>query len=107
MRDRELTAAAERRRVDSVLAEARARGRSWAVLTGPADPAELAEGECVAVHLPSSTALSAGVDPWSGAPPFRLRVAADGRCEEQEFTDRAQWLAAYAAARAELDRDRP
>jgi hypothetical protein len=102
-RDRQLTAEAGRQRVERVVAEARAAGRPWAVLAGPEDPAELADGDAVALHLSSGTVLTATVDVWSGGPPYALRMALpDGEPVCSSFTDRAEWLEAYRRGRAGL-----
>jgi hypothetical protein len=107
-RDRQLTAEADRRRVERVVADARAAGCPWAVVAGPEDPAELAEGDAVALHLPTGTVLTATVDIWSGGPPYRLRAAPpDGEPACSSFTDRADWLEAYRRGRAELSGTSP
>ncbi len=102
-RDRQLAAEANQRRVDQAVAEAWGAGRPWAVLAGPEDPAELTEGEAVALHLPTGTLLTASVDIWSGGAPYGLRMAPpDGEPTCSSFTDRDGWLAAYRNGRAGL-----
>jgi hypothetical protein len=104
VRDRELTAAAERQRVERVVAAARSAGAQWASVRGPESPAELAEGSTAALHLSSGTMVTATVDPWSGGPPYGLQVArADGPPTSRNFADRAEWLAEYRRCRTELE----
>ena len=101
IRARELSARDERERVQRVIAEATGAGAEWAVLRGPADPAELTDGSAAALHLASGTVLTAFVDAWSGGPPYQLEVAPHaGRAALENFTDRAEWLAAYHRHRA-------
>jgi hypothetical protein len=108
MRDRELGAQRERLRVQGVLAETRAAGRTWAVTSGPERLGELSDGRTVAVHLPTGTAVTATVDVWSGAPPYGLEVAPpEGEPSYRSFSDRDEWLAAYRRCRSELDADAP
>jgi hypothetical protein len=103
VRDRELTAASERQRVERVVAAARSAGAQWASLRGPESPAELTEGSTAALHLSSETMLTATVDPWSGGPPYGLQVApTDGPPTSRNFADRAEWLAEYRRCRTEL-----
>lgn len=74
----------------------------WAVLEGPADPAELTAGQSTALHVDSGTVLTAAVVPWSADQPFTICVAArHGRQHTHAFTDRAEWLAAHGRYREE------
>ncbi|HEY1971082.1 MAG TPA: hypothetical protein VGH89_24215, partial [Pseudonocardia sp.] len=104
MRDRELSAEQHRQRAERAVAEARAAGRAWAPLSGPEQPEDLTDGQLVALHLPSKTALRATVDPWSGEPPFTLGVTGpDGVEAVHTFAERDRWLAEYRRTRAEIE----
>jgi hypothetical protein len=108
IRDREISAAAERRRVDRAVAQAREAGRGWAVLRGPEQPGELTEGSASVLHVASGTVLTATVDPWSGGPRYRLQIAhPEGAATSHYFSDRAEWLAAHQRSRAELEDAHP
>lgn len=103
-RHREIAAAeAEARRAEAVAA-ARAAGRDWVTLEGPERAADLVGGAAVGLHLPSGRTLVAGVDPYSGADPYRLaEVGPDGATlRERGFADRAAWLAAHEVWGAEI-----
>lgn len=103
IRAREIAARHERERVQRVIAEANAAGAEWAVLRGPADPAELTGGSTSALHLASGAVLTASVDPWSGDPPYQLELAPAGaRPTLTHFADRTEWLASYRQQRTEL-----
>jgi hypothetical protein len=107
MRDRELSAEQHRQRAEQAVAEARAAGRVWAVLSGPERLEDLTDGQTVALHVPSGTALRASVDPWSGEPPFSLGVTGpDGVETVHTFAERDPWLAEYQRARAEIEASR-
>jgi hypothetical protein len=100
-RDRELAAAREHQRVREVVDTARARGEDWATVHGPAALTELGDGSRTELHLPSGAVLTAGVDPWSGGPPFSFGVLPEGGAETtRTFTDRQAWLDEYQRARA-------
>jgi hypothetical protein len=104
IRDRELAAERERRRVEQILAEARVRGDAWAALSGPEQPDGLAENQSVALHLPSGTVVTATVDSWSADPRYELQVTPpQGEQVSYCFTDRTEWLDAQRRCRAELD----
>lgn len=98
--DRELAAATEQARRAALLDTARAEGRAWAVVDGPADVAELTEGRVVAVHVASGAVVQASIDPWARGEAFGLDVS-DG--ESRAFGDRAAWLAAFGAAKARIE----
>ena len=101
LRDREIVALAERRRVAAVVEGARSRGEEWALLRGPDRVDELLNGESVALHLASGAVLTASVDPWSGEPPYRLEwTPASGEAITRSFGDRGQWLAEYHRIRS-------
>jgi hypothetical protein len=103
MRDRELATKREHTRVTQVVEDARSACAEWALLHGPASPAELTEGSTARLHLASGTVLTATVDPWSGDPPFGLRTTpANAAATYRTFTDRAEWLAEYERRGAEL-----
>lgn len=103
MRDRELATKREHTRVTQVVEDARSACAEWALLHGPASPAELTEGSTARLHLASGTVLTATVDPWSGDPPFGLRTTpANAAATYRTFTDRAEWLAEYERSGAEL-----
>lgn len=107
-RDRQLTDQANRRRAEQSIADARAAGRPWAVLAGPEDPADLTEGDSVALHLPTGTVVTATVDMWSGGPPYGLRIAPpDGEPACSWFRDRADWLDACRRGRTDLSGPAP
>lgn len=107
-RDRQLTDQENRRRAEQSVTDARAAGRPWAVLAGPEDLAELADGESIALHLPTGTVVTATVDMWSGGPPYSLRVAPpDGEPACSSFSDRADWLDACRRGRAGLSGPAP
>lgn len=98
VRAREVAVVEADARRAALIAAARADGREWVHLDGPADLAATVEGNRVELHLPSGTSLVAGVDPWSGDDPFLLRaVPADpaGRSRLARFRDRASWFAEY------------
>jgi hypothetical protein len=104
MRDREISAARERERVELLIAQARAAGNAWAVLHGPELPADLGDGSSVVMHVASGTVLTATVDIWSGGPPYRLELTpTEGTPASEAFSDRAEWLAAHQRYRSELE----
>lgn len=108
IRGRELAAAREGDRRAAAVADARAAGRSWAVLEGPERIEELigvAGGRAVATHLPSGRTLLAALDPYAGTDPFRLQEfgADGGSAREQDFADGAAWSAACDRWRAEIE----
>lgn len=104
MRDRELGAERAQSRRAAAVRAAQEAGAAWAVLDGPAEPAELTSGRCVQLHLASGTVLEATVDPWSGAGPFGLQVLAPaGTAAEHSCGDRAEWLAEHARLRARIE----
>ena len=101
MLDRELTAEREQRRRAEVMDAARAAGRAWAVVDGPAEAEELTEGRMVAVHLASGTVVQATVDPWAREEAFAVEVTPGGG--PRSFGDRAEWLAELRRVRARVD----
>jgi len=101
LRDRELTALAERKRVAAIVEAARSRGDPWAPLRGPERVDELIDGESTALHVASGAVLSATVDPWSGEPPYRLEwTPVTGEATTRTFADRDEWLAEYRRMRS-------
>jgi len=103
--DREIAARQEGRRREQVVADARAAGRSWAVLEGP-EPDALTDGRSVALHVASGAVVTASVDPWSERRPvFALEVvAADGTAaQSRTFTERADWLAEIEHTRRDIE----
>jgi hypothetical protein len=100
MRHRELTAEIDGRRRQDAVRAAREAGEPWAVLDGPADVAELAEGRRVALHLASGTVLEAAVDPWVREDRFSLSVTPG---EPAAFSDRDAWLAELDRVRADVE----
>lgn len=107
MRDRELAAEQAGRRRTAAVDAAREAGAAWAVLDGPATPAELADGRHVALHLDSGSAVEATVDPWSREEPYGLTVITpDGPADSSVIADREAWLAEYARLRVEVESGR-
>lgn len=104
-RAREVLAEQEVRRRESVLAAARAEGRSWAVLQGPERIEELYGGSTVTTHLATGRTLLAAVDPYAGAEPYLLReFGADGApARDRAFADAAAWVAERDRWRAEIE----
>jgi hypothetical protein len=107
LRDRELQARDDARRREEKVRAARADGAAWAVLAGPADPAELCEplgGRRTALHLASGTVLEAVLDPWDRDAPFSVtRYPGEART----FRDRDAWLAAIATLEADVEAGPP
>jgi hypothetical protein len=96
LRDRELRARAEHRRREETMRAARAAGAEWAVLAGPADPAELDEltgGRRLAVHLATGTLLDALADPWDRDAPYAVTLSPG---DTHTYPDRRSWLADVA-----------
>ena len=104
-RAREVQAEQEGERRASVLAAARAEGRSWAVLQGPERIEELYGGSTVTTHLATGRTLLAAVDPYAGTEPYLLReFAADGApAREQAFADPTEWVAQRDRWRREIE----
>jgi len=104
-RAREVQAEQEGERRASVLAAARAEGRSWAVLQGPERIEELYGGSTVTTHLATGRTLLAAVDPYAGTEPYRLQeFAADGApAREQAFADPTEWVAQRDRWRREIE----
>lgn len=104
-RAREVLAEQEGERRASVVAAARAEGRSWAVLQGPERIEELYGGSTVATHLASGRTLLAAVDPYAGAEPYLLReFAADGEpARDRAFAGPTEWVAERDRWRAEIE----
>lgn len=98
--ERETTAEREQARRAALVDAARAEGRAWAVVDGPADTDELTEGRSVAVHLASGTVVAASVDPWAREDAFGFEVS-DG--ESRAYSDREAWRAGLAATRARIE----
>lgn len=104
VRDRELTAERERQRVQQLITEARDEGRRWVTLRGELAPELLGDGQLVELHLATGIVLTAGIDPWSGGPPFTVGVTRPGAQESAtSFADRDDWLAGYRGVRAEIE----
>lgn len=113
VRDRELVAAIERDRRASAVAAARSAGATWVDLEG-SWPAVCDTGiRHTEMHLATGRALVAAVDPYSGDGAYRLEVvvldvdtgaAVDTTDQDQQFTDRAMWLAHRERWRAEIER---
>lgn len=114
MRGREVAAAQERERRTAVVAEARAAGRTWAVIEGPERLEDLIGGRQTTLHLPTGRSLIATVDPYSGDGPFHLEEAAmavgaapsdasptPGR--SRSFADRVAWLSERDRWRGEIE----
>ncbi|HEY2207568.1 MAG TPA: hypothetical protein VGH99_24210 [Pseudonocardia sp.] len=107
VRDREIGAERDRRRIERAVAQARAAGRQWVTLSGAESPGELVDGRSVALHLESGTTLVASIDVWSGGPPFAVEVIPEGLPEVSwSFDDRAAWLAQYERQRAAVETGR-
>lgn len=104
-RAREVLAEDEARRRAAVVADARAQGRSWAVLQGPERIEELYGGSTVATHLDSGRTLLAAVDPYAGGEPYLLQeFDAQGRPGgEWRFADAAEWVAERDRRREEIE----
>lgn len=94
-RAREVLAEQEGERRASVLAAARAEGRSWAVLQGPERIEELYGGSTVTTHLATGRTLLAAVDPYAGAEPYLLQEFGDdgAPARDRVFADPAEWVA--------------
>lgn len=113
VRDRELVAATERDRRAGAVAAARSAGATWVDLEG-SWPAVCDTGiRHTEMHLATGRALVAAVDPYSGDGAYRLEVvvldvdtgaAIDTTDQDQQFTDRARWLAHRERWRAEIER---
>jgi hypothetical protein len=105
MADREISADAERRRREAAIEQARAAGRTWAVLAGPDTLDELADGRRPELHLASNTIMETAVDPWSGEDPFSVQVTdGSGRAVASlTFADRDAWVAEIERLRAEVE----
>lgn len=99
--DRELTAEHEQRRRSQAMDAARAAGAAWAVVDGPVDVEELAQGRMVTVHLASGTVVSATVDPWAREAAYGLDVLPDG--VSRSFDDRSVWLDELRSVRAQVE----
>lgn len=111
VRDRELTAAAERSRRTAAIASARAAGEIWVDLQGSWEAVQRTGGLHTEMHLATGRALVASVDPYSGEGPHRLQlVVLDAHTgipvevtdRDRAFADRAEWLAQRERWRAEI-----
>jgi hypothetical protein len=104
-RAREVLAEQEAQRRASVLAAARAEGRSWAVLQGPERIEELYGGSTVTTHLDTGRTLLAAVDPYAGVEPYLLQeYGADGApVRDRAFVDADAWVAERDRWRAEIE----
>lgn len=104
-RAREVLAEQEGRRRESVVAAARAEGRSWAVLQGPERIEELYGGSTVTTHLATGRTLLAAVDPYAGTEPYLLQeFGADGApARDRAFADAVAWVAERDRWRAEIE----
>ena len=115
VRDREITAAAQRGRRAAAIAVARSAGATWVDLEGSWE-AVLATGvRHTEMHLPTARALVATIDPYSGDGPHRLElVVLDGDTgtpvettdRDRAFADRAEWLAQRQRWRADIEEGR-
>ncbi len=115
VRDREITAAAQRGRRAAAIAVARSAGATWVDLKGSWE-AVLATGvRHTEMHLPTARALVATIDPYSGDGPHRLElVVLDGDTgtpvettdRDRAFADRAEWLAQRQRWRADIEEGR-
>lgn len=105
LRAREVVAADAADARADLVAAARAEGRDWVRLDGPAELAELVSGTRVELHLPSGAILVAGIDPWSGDEPFLLEIVPAGAAGERgpdRFRDRDVWLVGYERRRHDV-----
>lgn len=104
-RAREVLAEREGERRASVVAAARAEGRSWAVLLGPERIEELYGGSTVTTHLATGRTLLAAVDPYAGAAPYLLQeFGADGApARDRAFAGPTEWVAERDRWRAEIE----
>jgi hypothetical protein len=88
-----------------VLDRARDAGQRWAVLEEP-DPSSWSAGTArwVEAHVDGRALMvrSVTADPRAGDPVYRLEVTADG-VRAEEYTDRAEWLAAADRVRSEFE----
>ena len=109
MRERDLIARRVRDDRRRAIDDARAAGRPWAVLEGPARVEDLTGGAtgsacCVHLHLPSGSELRAAVDAWSPEP-YRVDVVNPGADAPTgaAFTAREPWLAEVARLRSAVE----
>jgi hypothetical protein len=103
LRDRELRARDDARRREEAVRAARAAGAVWAVLDGPADPAELTDppgGRRLALHLPTGTLLDTVVDPWNQDAPFTVTVSPG---PTRAYPDRGAWLTDLSRLTADIE----
>jgi hypothetical protein len=115
VRDRELTAAAERSRRAAAIALARSAGATWVDLEGSWEAVLCTGARHIEMHLRTAQALVATVDPYSGDGPHRLElVVLDGGTgtpvetinRDRTFADRAAWLAERERWRANIEEGR-
>jgi hypothetical protein len=115
VRDRELAAAAKRGRRAAAIALARSAGATWVDLEGSWEAVLSTGARHTEMHLPTTRALVATIDPYSGDGPHRLElVVLDGETgtpvettdRDRAFADRAEWLAERQRWRADIEEGR-
>jgi hypothetical protein len=109
MRERDLIAQRVRDQRRRAIQEARAAGRSWAVLEGPEQVEQLTGGStgtacAVHLHLASGTQLRASVNAWATEPYGVEVVRATGVANDgASFVHRETWIDEVNRLRAEVE----